>query len=88
LERYLAPPPPLNIDFQVCHSNPKVSQKLNLSNAPFPSNFGVVSVHTKLILATVSNNHKYQTNNIPDNPYGKVVINYYKYNIYKYQLHP
>jgi hypothetical protein len=83
-----SPSPSLNIDFQVYHSNPKVSQNLNLFNAPFPSNFGVVSVHTKLILATVSNNHKYQANNIPENPYGKVVINYYKYNIYKYQLHP
>ena len=36
-----------NIDFQGCHNSPKVSQKLSLSNASFPFNFGAVSVHTK-----------------------------------------
>jgi hypothetical protein len=84
-KRYL---PPLNIDFQGCHSNPKVSQKLSFSNAQFPFNFEVVSVHTKSILTTVAINHKSQTNNIPNNQYGHVVSNYYKYNISKYKLHP
>jgi hypothetical protein len=26
-------------------------------------------------------------NNIPNNPYGQVIMNYYEYNISKYQLH-
>jgi len=49
---------PLKIHFKSCHSSPKVSQKLSLSNAQFPFNFRVVSVHKKPILTTVSINHK------------------------------